>query len=219
MNSTFYTSTSRHSAEWSVVPKSESERRNQVVVPKESPPHTRSTNRSPENTQAKTTAALFAGIDVHCNHALKQLDVSCLFPGLQCSEVYELWVQLDLLPAFMRGVINVTMPEIFAIPWALNIRNQKIRWEAWTTDRVPRERIAWRNLDGEPYPNHGSVCFGSVGHSAARLSISVRFDGPNAELVDDRTLNAMVKVFQNAMVALRILAHPTNAESREPEQP
>jgi uncharacterized membrane protein len=110
----------------------------------------------------------------------------------------------------MRGLIDDTMPEIFAVPWAYKINGEAVQWEARTIERIPGECIAWRNVDGAPFPNHGSATFSAAGNSATLISVNVRFDGQSADAVEEQTLKSIAAVFRNSIVALRILARRTS---------
>jgi uncharacterized membrane protein len=73
-------------------------------------------------------------------------------------ELYDVWRDLERLPAFMHNVISV-VEEGTRSHWVVKAPGGTMSWDAEVTDDRPGERLAWRTLAGADVPNSGEVRF------------------------------------------------------------
>ena len=148
------------------------------------------------------------GMAATSREARKQIEVSVVLENLRRREAYDIWVDFDLVPGFMRGLYAGSRVEQFAVSWILRLSRGDMNWEARITERVPCEHIAWEGIDGATCGNSGCVIFTTVGRASTRLRVNVAFDDPGAGGITERTLKCVESHLQNALAILRIFAGP-----------
>jgi hypothetical protein len=152
--------------------------------------------------------APFSGGLAHPRRAPGQIEVSALFSNAWKKEIYDAWVDLDLLPAFMRGLEDGSEAERFELPWYLKLDDGEVRWEARTTECVPGDRIAWEGGDHAACRNNGCVTFEPEGRAVTRVSISLQFDVSGAPEITDRVLKSVESQLQDTLALLHIFLAP-----------
>jgi uncharacterized membrane protein len=73
-------------------------------------------------------------------------------------EVYGRWRRFDGMPTYTTHLGHVTVTGPPASYWRAPF-GQALEWDAWITDDVPGERIAWRSVDGSKIRTDGDVQF------------------------------------------------------------
>lgn len=90
--------------------------------------------------------------------------------------VYERWLQYPGFPHFMRGDGSGDPEEQGRITWRIRIHDRESPWEAESSEQIPLERLAWKNVSGRPSRNSGSVTFHPSGAERTRVTISIEFE-------------------------------------------
>lgn len=124
---------------------------------------------------------------------------------------YDQWTNLQLFPAFMDDVEEVTRIGPGHHRWLTKIAGVQREFETQVVDHVPAERIVWTSTDGVDH--EGEVTFESVADD--RTGITVRLDLDPATMVEQiadqfgvvrRHLQASLEEFK-----LNVEARPTGA--------
>jgi len=144
----------------------------------------------------------------HPCHAPGQVEVSSLFTKAWKKEIYDAWVDLDLLPAFMRGFNDDSEPESFELPWYLKLRDGEVRWEARTTECVPGERISWEGGDDAACRNWGCVTFTPEGRAVTQVRVSLQFEASGNPAITDETLKTIEFQLRDSLALLHIFLAP-----------
>ena len=111
----------------------------------------------------------------HARQMPGRVEVSAVFTNAWKREIYDAWVDLDLLPAFMRGLDQDAGAERFELPWHLRLGDREVRWEARTTECLPGERICWEGGEHAACHNWGCVTFEPEGRAITRVRVSLNF--------------------------------------------
>lgn len=156
------------------------------------------------NSGRMTTSAKLPGWVSHPG----QVDVSSVFTKAWKREIYDAWVDLDLLPAFMRGFHDDFEPESFELPWYLKLRDGEVRWEARTTECVPGERISWEGGDHEASRNRGCVTFVPEGRAVTRVRVNLQFAPSGDPAITDETLKRIEVQLRDTLALLHLFLAP-----------
>lgn len=138
----------------------------------------------------------------------RQVEVSSVFTNAWKREIYDAWVDLDLLPAFMRGSDDGSEPERFELPWYLKLEDREVRWEARTTECVYADLISWESVDHAVCQNRGSVTFTPEGRGVTRVRVSLCFEGPGNSAVTHLTLKRVEFQLRDTLALLHTFLAP-----------
>lgn len=138
----------------------------------------------------------------------RQIQVSAVFPNSRKGDIYDAWVDFDMLPAFMRGLQDGPDPAQFEVPWFLSLDQDQVRWEARTTEHLPGDRIAWQSEDNAPQRHAGHVTFTAMPRASTRVAVNIQFTATATSTVTERTLDDIESRLRDALVFLRTFVGP-----------
>lgn len=130
-----------------------------------------------------------------------------LFPDTSPREIFEAWVNFDLLPAFMRGTPG-RASERFEAPWFLQLKDGEQRWLARTTQHITNERIGWEGVDSTAGRHHGCVSFSRTNRRAVMVRVEVQFETDASASVTPQTVKRTEAKLRDVMEMLRTLLGP-----------
>jgi len=87
---------------------------------------------------------------------------------------YNQWTQFEEFPRFMEGVESVRQLDDTRLHWVANVGGERKEWEAWITEQIPDQRIAWRSEGGE-YTSR-AVSFQAIEPNRTRLTLHLNYE-------------------------------------------
>ena len=87
---------------------------------------------------------------------------------------YDQWTQFEEFPRFMEGIESVKQLDDTHLHFIASIGGKTKEWDAEITEQTPDQRIAWRDVGGEP--NAGVVTFHRLAPDRTRVMLQLEYD-------------------------------------------
>ena len=91
--------------------------------------------------------------------------------------VWDLWVNLELLPNWMKWIRSVKQLEGDLSEWELNSRGFKFTWTSKTHTTVEHQRIEWESVSG--LANRGALRFYDRKEEGTIIRLTVAYGMPS----------------------------------------
>ena len=112
--------------------------------------------------------------------------------------VWSTWSDLDSMSLWMSWIESVktvdeetsTLPDL--TEWTLAANGFKFKWKAQITERIEKNKLAWKSIGG--LPTRGSVIFEPQGDRSTSVILSVTYELPKmiARFMEEKILGKMV---------------------------
>ncbi|MEL7084118.1 MAG: SRPBCC family protein [Cyanobacteria bacterium P01_A01_bin.3] len=90
--------------------------------------------------------------------------------------VWELWVNLELLPQWMKWIRSVTMLDDNLSQWELDSRGFSFSWTSRTHTTIEHQRIEWESVSG--LSNRGALRFYDRKEEGTIVRLTVAYGVP-----------------------------------------
>jgi len=99
------------------------------------------------------------------------------------SDLYNLWRDLENLPAFMSHLISVKEIGTLRSHWiARGPAGTTVQWDAQIVNDVPDKVIAWETVEGSSVDHAGSIHFDALDDKRTRMRVVFRYDPPGQKV-------------------------------------
>lgn len=135
---------------------------------------------------AIASVAGVAALDIFASRRAARSEIDATQPVFRtitiyrpASDVYAFWRDLEQLPMFMEHLESVQDLGQKRSRWTAKLpTGQTLSWEAELLEDYPGQRLEWRTVHGERFPNRGSVTFKPVmGGTATEVTVEMQI-GP-----------------------------------------
>jgi uncharacterized membrane protein len=121
--------------------------------------------------------------------------------NVDVSTAYDQWARFESFPQWMEGVASVEQIDDSHLHWVAKVKNEVAavknetrEWDAQITEQIPRQRISWESVGGEPdeKPNAGHVSFEPLGDSGCRVTFRIDWEPEDALKTNESYVLAVV---------------------------